>query len=156
MIKKLTASFVEDTDLIRKKLEKSESILFYRINYIIDQIFKECKEHRHSSYTQEEVIDSFWELYPHEYVYVVGGLGCCAYNLELIVDGTKIDVVENGFPLRWLFENFEKELKEARKKYLDNAAEEKVKLKQAAKKKKMLLTSAKKKLSKEELEVLKL
>lgn len=66
---------------------------------------------------------------------------------------------EDGFPTRWLFENFEQELIEGKKKYenevVAKAEARKAKQKLQAEKKKNLIKSAKSKLSREELRALK-
>ena len=159
-MKKLTKVDISAYDNAKKNLCKEESKITDRMTYIIEVMlfsfgkstenlywyFDGAEEGTHGKF---DISDDFaYGLTINEEY----------YNFDIIdEDGCAIDL-SDGFPMRWLTEDFEKELKDGIKLHEQEVAERKVKEKESrANKKKSktaLIESARGKLSKDELKAL--
>jgi hypothetical protein len=163
-IKPLEASIMEEWKEKRVVVNKIEKTIIDRIEYIIAKAASICNISR-NSFT--------WYFYGAE----EGGMGSLSENITKddvsycvefdrdkswndmeIAVGKGSYAMTDGFPTRWLFEDFEDEMKAGRKKFLEDKVkkQEEAKAKKAAsvEKKKKVAEEAKKKLSKEELKAL--
>jgi hypothetical protein len=76
----------------------------------------------------------------------------------ILKDDTECDLKKDGFPVRWLFEDFEEEIKSGKQKYKEKDIIRKTELKRLSEQRRLeveaLAQSARSKLSKQELDAL--
>lgn len=158
----LTSKFMEDGLKKYNELQAISKIVEDRTHYIMMFIFKlfKFKEDYYWYFygAGEEETGTPWKYFKDN----KKSLSTCIHGNydELVIilnDGSEWGL-EDGIPVRWLYEDFEEELIEGKKKWKDKIANqskkdaENLKLKEL--KKQELLKSALKKLTKEELDAL--
>ena len=141
----------------KKAFKDTEKSIIKRVDYIINTIFKTFK-----------IKNSYWYFYGAEegsHGDIDKGIYKDVLLLELennyayadfyIIDKNNDEwSFEEGFPLRWLFENFEQELIDGKKLYELKDKEKRDAVTLATNNKKKLIKQVKSKLNKEELEAL--
>jgi hypothetical protein len=165
----ITQELFSDWERLHKEISSLESQMEDRIDYIIRSVFKEFGNRLSTWYfpgAEEGEVGSMKYAVDKDYFTVETD---CLERYEssksgykemtiLLKDGTRWSF-EGMYLTRWLFEDFEEELVQGKKKYEEKLEEEAKKKKERAlarKQKKVLLAeSAKAKLTKEELKALK-
>jgi hypothetical protein len=155
-MKPISKNIIEKSKTIRKELDVVEKDIIDRIDYIVKTIIKTYKkklQYWHFSNAAEDEIGDI-----SENIYHAESHGDVSITIEPYEDLDFIDKencewgLEDGFPYEWLFTDFEEELKEGRKAYLEKEKQNKSKEKSENSKK--VLETIKSKLSKEELKAL--
>jgi hypothetical protein len=142
-------------------LKSLDTVLENRITYIVQQICKAYKTELHTwqffnyDYEDSSVGDfgrACYVDYINVHITVVNGnnnLGSLSNDKIILKDGTTWGL--DHIPLRWLFEDFEEELTQGCKTYLEQLEKEKELKNIQSKNKKDLIKSIKSKLTPEEL-----
>lgn len=157
MIDKITPELVQDAKDLLERVEKTHQLIVDRIDYVAKTIFQEF---------DEELIE--WGFWPHnkEDIYAFGSQYLIDEELRVNItypeelsqqemflldkDGQAQNLLNGSWlhlPSRWLFEDFEEELKEGRQKYLDQQVSK-------TENEETIIKTAKAKLTKQELEAL--
>lgn len=160
--------FVAHAEAIAHQARSLEELIINRINYIVETLFKTFGVNLDFWYfcgAGEGEVGDLWRNYDKENgINIETGLSRNTSYTEIIIIDKNGDEWEfdSYIPIRWLFENFEQELIDGKKKYEEaqeakKAAEH---IKREAKKEKdkqtkALAAQAKKKLTKKELIALK-
>lgn len=157
----LTKEFADQAREYAENANRLESQIIGRINYIMGSIFNLFNEDQAYWYFyggngREQEDGSLWDHYSDDLIEV--SVDCEGYDVCCILqDGSEFDL-RNGIPTRWLFEDFEEELKNGKtqyiakeKKRLEDAKQARVQKKEANLK---LADIAKQKLTKKELKAL--
>lgn len=155
-MKAISSEIVTQAKDLAAQAGKLEEIIINRIGYIIDTIFKTFKQKYDCWYfygAGEGEVGDLWRHYCNNHIDIII-VGCSSEMVIIDKNGDEWGF-EDSIPTRWLFEDFEQELIDGKKKFEDKEAERKKKQKElsAAKKQedKDLVEAAKKKLSKKEL-----
>ena len=160
-IKPLSHELVAEAEEVSRRAENLEQSIIDRISYIMASVFKlfgKSKAYWWFNGASEGEVGSFWKNYDKEQISVITECPSGEEMIILLKDGSEWGLVD-GFPTRWLFEDFETEIKEGKQKYKEKEIIRKTELKKLSDRKKLeveaLIESAKSKLSKKELDAVK-
>lgn len=160
----LTKEFFNNWLNIRKESERLEARIIERMSYIIH---KSCQMFGNSVSTW-----FFEDVSEREVGNVCNAIIGTEFTPSLIFsnikhssmcvilnDESEINLIQDGFPVRWLFEDFEREIAEGKEKYRQKEITRNTELNRLSEEKRIrqleLVKSAKEKLSREELEAVK-
>lgn len=159
----ITQDLVFNCQLKRAECNELEAQIINRIDYILNFIFDLESSKLNYWYfdgAQEGAVGNLNLSYDNKTIYstidsIVTDSVKKKKNYSYILKDGKQWEYEGTLPSRWLFEDFEEELIEGKKKYELLEVERKQKKNQISEKNNMLVEQAKAKLSKEELAALK-
>lgn len=153
--KPITRGLVVDWEDNRRRADKLEEQIVDRMTYIIQTVcktfdvkletwyFSDAQEGQMGHLTWDEPeLFSVWDIRNRK-------------DMTIITESGEEYYFDNSIPTRWLFENFEEELEEGKKRYEEREEEKLKKRLEATDYTKKLANNAKKKLTKEELRALK-
>jgi hypothetical protein len=160
-VKPLTVEMVDEAGDLAAKAGKLEEKIVDRIHYIMLNIFKLFSKKSAYWYfygASEGEVGDLWKHFHQDSISVIID-NCPGESMEILLkDGSEWGF-EDSIPTRWLYEDFECELIEGKKKYeekeIARQLEEKNKRFQKKGEDQRLASAAKKKLTKEELRALK-
>lgn len=161
VVNAISPDLLEKASVLQKQLAKMESDIIDRCNYIMTSIFKLFDKKSAYWYfygAGEGEFGDFWDNYHKDYVHIIAD-NCPGKEMVILLkDGSEWGF-SDGFPTRWLFEDFENELIEGKSLYEKREAERQEASKKKREEKKIKVKAiaeiAKSKLSKEELAALK-
>ena len=163
MSKKLSASDISKWEESRKETIKLEKIIWDRVGYVYNTIYKVLGYKLKNWYMFDAPDGSHGDFYCFINTKNLNKKNCCMYlHLEpqiyderiILRDGDELDFEDNSFPLRWLTEDFEKELTDGVKLYKKQLADIENEFTKSKSAKKLKLKKIKSKLSAEELELI--
>ena len=160
IVSPVTKGFLLDAEELATKAGKMEEQIVNRLEYIMQlsfQLFGQKKAYWYFHNAEEGEVGDFWRSYDKDQITMVV---CDCNNSMLIIDKTGSDWgIADSVPTRWLFEDFEQELINGKKKYEDSLLNKKAKKEELDLQKKkedaLLIEQAKKKLSPKELAAIK-
>jgi hypothetical protein len=160
-IKPITHELVEEAQEAAFRASAFEQTIIDRISYIMASVFKlfgKNGAYWWFSGADEGEVGSFWKNYDPEQVSVITECTSGEEMIILLKDGSEWGLVD-GFPTRWLFEDFETEIQDGKQKYKEKEIRRKAEMKKLSEQQKVeheaLIQSAKSKLSKKELNAIK-
>jgi len=159
----ITQGLITDWEITTKKASAYEAVIIARLDYIIRTVFKTFERKLETWYFSdagEGGMGNFTYDVPEIYMVMETARnrqGGYDNNEDMFIidkDGGEYGF-DGSVPTRWLFEDFEKELVDGKKKFEEKEIERKLKQKELSTAKKQedkaLIEAAKKKLSKKEL-----
>src|SRR5512135_1329026 len=159
-VKPITPELVAEAEELATRLGKMEEKITDRIHYIMLSIFKLFSKKDAYWYfygAGEGEVGPFWAHYDKDQIGVVID-NCPGETMVILLKNGDEWGFEDSIPTRWLFEDFEEELIQGKKKFEEREIARKAAQKELAVNKKLedkkLIEGAKKKLSKKELEAL--
>lgn len=157
--KPITKDIVSEASELANKAGALEDIITNRIHYIMESIFNTFKANAAYWYfygAGEGEQGDFWRQYSDEEICVV--VDRCSDELIILLNDKTEWSLCSSIPTRWLFEDFEEELKNGKiafeEKILQKKKDQKTKAATLKANKAKLVAEAKKKLSKEELKAI--
>lgn len=160
-VKPITLELFKEAEEAARQAGKLKEKIVDRLHYIMTSIFKTYGKSSAYWYfygAAKGEVGDLWEHVHEHYIWVV--IDNCPGEglLAVLKDGSEWDF-QDAIPLRWLYEDFEDELAEGKKKYKElevaRKEAEKVKRQKTKQENAALAKSARAKLSKEELAALK-
>ena len=152
----ITKGLIVDWEEASKKASALEEKIVDRLDYIITTIFEVFKERLDTWYFSDAQEGTMGSLtYDEPEIFMEWKHGTLKDDMIIIDrDGNEL-MFDQSVPTRWLFQEFEAELKDGKKKYEERESAKLVKKLSDKEATKKLAASAKSKLTKEELAALK-
>lgn len=160
-VKVITPELVAEAEDLASRAGSLEEKITDRLHYIMLNIFNTFSKKDAYWYfygAGEGEVGDLWRFYHEDSISVVVD-NCPGESMVILLkDGSEWGL-DDGIPTRWLYEDFEEELKQGKKKYEEKEAQRKLdaanKRKQSKEEAAKLAKIAKSKLSKKELAALK-
>jgi hypothetical protein len=157
MTDKITPELVQDAKDLRDRFELLKRVIIDRLEYVIETIcvvFGENYEQRELG-SGDPCLSAIWhpvkDEQGNEFILINARVASSPDAMPFLdSEDSEQDLMDDDdlrIPLRWLFEDFEEELKEGRQRYLDQQASKE-------ENEETIIKTAKAKLTKQELEAL--
>ena len=160
-VKPITPFLLEEAEDLANRAGLLEQQIVNRIHFIMTSIFSLFNKKRAYWYfygAGEGEVGNLWDNIDKLQVNVIID-ECPGDAMVILLKDSSEWSLDDGFPTRWLYEDFEDELVDGKAKYelkeVQWKAEQKIKLQNIKKEQEKLAKAAKSKLSKEELQALK-
>ncbi len=158
----LSEEFMREREDIVNEYDVMTDALNNRITYICERIFKCFNKRLECCYFDGAEEGEFGDFDKHVYgeTFCITTEPFLGYKSLIILKDGQEWALADGIPVRWLTEDFESELTDGKKAYLEKVAAKNAKksarAKEKASKKDKLLAEIKEKLTPEELKILKI